>query len=164
MISSSDLAAIFHRLAHDIEAMNTPPAPDPPLPPAGPKPDYDAYWAAKSLNEERVALGIPVPDPVPPASPPPPSPEVPKPTTPAPASPAQPKPMIDLDTIKGVQQAFNSIRPPNYAKLEENGVHDAVMTWALKEFQATAGIPTTGQPDKITIDTLHKAIFGKPRT
>ena len=68
--------------------------------------------------------------------------------------------MIDLDTIKGVQQALNQIRAANFPKLEENGVHDALMALDLKYFQATAGIPVTGEIDKITINTLHKAIFG----
>jgi hypothetical protein len=84
--------------------------------------------------------------------------------SPAPAAPTQPKPMIDLTTIKGVQQAFNQIRAANYPRLEENGVHDAVMSWALKEFQAATGIPPTGNIDEITLNTIHKAIFGTPRT
>jgi peptidoglycan hydrolase-like protein with peptidoglycan-binding domain len=132
MISRSDLAAIFHQLAHEIEKVDAPPAPAPDPPPAPPPPA----------------------SPAPSAAPPPPT----------PAAPAQPKPVINLDTIKGIQQAFNQIRAPNYAKLEENGEYGPVMAWALKEFQATAGIPVTGEADKPTIDTLHKIIFGAAKT
>jgi hypothetical protein len=72
--------------------------------------------------------------------------------------------VVNLDTVKGIQQALNQIRQPNFPKLEENGVHDAVMTWDLKNFQATAGIPVTGAIDEITLKTIHNAIFRTART
>ena len=146
MLSSPALAAILRHLADEVEKVDVPPAP-PPAPDPPPEP-------AKS----------------------PPLPQTPQPPDPAPAPPphthaaappalaAGPKPMIDLTTIKGIQQAFNQIRGANFPKLEENGLHDAVMTWALKEFQASVGIPVTGAIDEATTNTLHKAIFGTPRT
>lgn len=141
MISPSDLAAIFRRLADEMEK-NVPSAlaPEPPAPAAPPPP----------------------PPPAPDPPPPPASPVVSAPK--ASLAPEVPKPVIDLDTIKGIQAAYNSIRGPNYPMLEENGIHDAVMAFALKNFQAAVGIPVTGEADKITIDTIHKAIFGTVRT
>lgn len=147
MISRSDLAAIFHRLADEIEKVDAPSAPAPPKPPAPAPPPAPPVVAPTPASD-------PPPLPAPPVA------SAPK----APLAPEVPKPVIDLDTIKGIQQAYNSIRAPNYPVLEENGIYDAVMAFALKNFQATAGIPTTGEADKITIDTLHKAIFGTVRT
>ena len=149
MLSSPALAAILRHLADEVEKVDAPPAPEPPKP----APDPPA-----------PVLEVPIPPtPVPPVVLPS---ESPKPaaqaTPPAPA--AGPKPVIDLTTIKGIQQAFNQIRGANFPKLEENGVHDAVMVWALKEFQASVGIPVTGAIDETTTNTLHKAIFGTPRT
>jgi hypothetical protein len=115
----------------------------------------DNLGAVPQPSEPTPAPPPPAPDPPKPDPPPPP---------PPPAAPAPPKPVIDLDTVKGVQQALNQIRAANFPKLEENGVHDALMIWDLKYFQASTGIPVTGEIDKITIDTLHKAIFGTPRT
>jgi hypothetical protein len=135
MISRSDLAAIFRRLADEIEKVEPPPAPDPPPPPPAPAPEP--------------------PKPAPPPPPPPPPPHPPA---------AAPKPMIDLDTVKGVQQALNQIRTANFPKLEENGIHDAVMALDLKYFQAMAGIPVTGAIDEITLNAIHKTIFGTART
>jgi len=134
MISRSDLAAIFRVLADEIEKVEAPPAPE--------KPAEPPPIPAPPVVAPASALASPAP---------PPAPEV-------------PKPVINLDTIKGIQAAFNQIRGANYPRLEENGIHDAVMTWALKEFQATAQIPVTGEADKITVDTLHKIIFGAPKT
>jgi Putative peptidoglycan binding domain len=153
MISRSDLAAIFRRLADEIEKVDNP-EPEVSTEPPPPTPEY--VQTSPPLGDK--------PLPVAPAPPPPPMPAASVPPALAKSTdPQGPKPVIDLDTIKGIQQAFNSIRAPNYAKLEENGIHDAVMTWALKEFQATAAIPVTGEIDKITVDTLHKIIFGAPK-
>jgi hypothetical protein len=145
MISRSDLAFAFRRVADEIEKGGPTPQPTE-FPPPAPVPDP-------------VPVPPPPPDPVP--APPPPSPSPPPP--PVAVVPAQPVPVIDLDTIKGIQQAFNSIRAPGYAKLDEDGVDDKVFAWALKEFQATAGIPVTGKPDVPTINALHQALFRAPK-
>jgi hypothetical protein len=148
-MKSSDFAAVFRRLADEIEKMDDPALEAPVAPPAPAPPATMSAQLGEVKELARQVSGLETL-----IKPPPPAPEV----------PSTPKPVINLDTIKGIQQAFNSIRAPNYAKLEENGIHDAVMTWALKEFQATAGIPATGEADKTTIDTLHKIIFGAART
>ena len=65
-----------------------------------------------------------------------------------------PKPMTAL----GFQQAFNYLRAQNYPKLVEDGAHGPVTTFALKELQATAGIPVTGEIDEATVEILRKNV------
>jgi len=145
MLTNPALAAILRHLADEVEKVDAPPAPAAPV-----SVQYDPALIAPVLAPSPPLAESPAPPPAPPP--------------PAPAAPAQPKPVIDLTTIKGVQQALNQIRTANFPKLEENGLHDAVMAWDLKYFQASTGIPVTGAIDEITVNTIHKAIFGTPRT
>ena len=108
-MTHADLAAIFRRLADDIEKM-----------------------AARMPRSHRQR---------PPPEPP-------------------PKPVIDLGTVVGLQRALNSLRAPNFPRLNEDGVHGPVTTWALKELQATIGIPVTGEADEATVQAIHTATFG----
>jgi hypothetical protein len=143
MISSQTLVAILRRLADEVEKADAPPAPEPPAPAPMPPPP-------------------PAPPVEPSLTPPPPAVVAPpiEPVQPAPAAPTTPKPVIDLDTIKGIQQAINSMRPPGRPKIDEDGVEGPLMSYILKDFQSEKGIPQTGKADAITIDTLHKIIFG----
>jgi len=154
-MTNAELAAVFRLMAGMVDNLGSVPQPSEPAAAGPAQPETSTAPATAGLATLPLETNHQN-DAKPKASPASPS--------PSPEVPIQPKPVINLDTIKGVQQALNQLRAANFPKLEENGIHDAVMIWDLKTFQATTGIPTTGEVDKITIDTLHKIIFGVART
>jgi len=105
MLSRPDLAAIFRRMADEIEAIDNQPIPE---------------------------------------------------TAPAPEPP--PKPVIDLGTVKGIQQALNALAT-NLPPIDEDGVHGPETAYVTKFFQMSAGIPVTGEADEETVNTIHKHLF-----
>jgi peptidoglycan hydrolase-like protein with peptidoglycan-binding domain len=78
----------------------------------------------------------------------------------APESPIKPKPVIDLGTIKGVQQALNALTS-NLPHIDEDGVYGPVTRYVTKLFQISTGIPVTGEADEATVSTIHKLLFGR---
>ena len=79
---------------------------------------------------------------------------------PAPEAPNKPKPVIDLGTIKGIQQALNALTS-NLPHIDEDGVYGPVTRYVTKLFQISTGIPVTGEADEATVSTIHKLLFGR---
>jgi len=68
--------------------------------------------------------------------------------------------MINLGTVKGIQQALNALTS-NLPHIDEDGVHGPVTSYVTKLFQISTGIPVTGEADEATVSTIHKLLFGR---